>query len=289
MPEVLKVATVPSEDLAVKAIINQVLPQIGVVTQEAGRLILAQIWLETARGKSMFNNNWGNITAGASWTGGFWRPPWFNKADVDVLPEGEQKTRLLKLHQMMLEGKAPQKFRAYDSLNEGLKDYITRLNREFKALVEAAKTGSPDKFADAIRSSGYNRDADPTTAASLRSLMNEFERKGYFSALPKTQAPVVASSSGASSLPSPEPSSSAHSAPSVVPGSGELPVLMLGSVGSAVDLFRFLAIGGSGAITEDDDRIIRGYQTTHGLKRDGVVGPITWDFTLTNAQLKRIP
>lgn len=287
MSEVARVATVPSEDAAVKAIGIQVLPSIGVVTQEAGRLILAQVWLETGRGKSMFNNNWGNITAGGSWLGDFWRPPWFNKVELDALPNGDRKTKLLALHQQMLEGRAPQKFRAYNSMLDGLRDYTARLNREFHALVDAAKTGSPDKYADAIRSSGYNKDADPSTAASLRSLMNEFEHKGYFSNLPKAQAPA-ASSSQDSSSPSPEPSSSVPSGQSaIVPASGELPVLMLGSVGSAVELFRFLAIGGSGALSDDDMDVIKGYQTTHGLKRDGVVGPLTWGFTLTLRNLRK--
>jgi peptidoglycan hydrolase-like protein with peptidoglycan-binding domain len=288
MPEVSRVATPLAEDSAVKAISIQVLPSIGVVTQEAGRLILAQMWLETGRGKSLFNNNVGNITAGASWLGDFWRPPWFNKASIDAMAEGEQKTRLLALHQAMLEGKAPQKFRAYNSMLDGLRDYTARLNREFHAIVDAAKTGSPEAYADAIRSSGYNKDADPSTAASLRSLMNEFEHKGYFASLPKAQAPA-ASSSQDSSSPSPEPSSSEPSVPSViVPGSGELPTLTLGCVGSAVDLFRFLAIGGTGALNDDDIAVIKGYQTTHGLKRDGIVGPITWAQVLDSHNLRKL-
>jgi hypothetical protein len=286
MPEVAKVATSPSEDLAVKAITNQVLPALGVLTQEAGRLLLAHVWLETARGKSMFNNNWGNITAGPSWLGDFWRPPWFNKAEVDALPDGERKTRMLALHQAMVEGRAPQKFRAYSTMKQGLDDYVARLNREFKGLVEALKTGRPEDFADAIRSTGYNKDADPSTADSLRSLMREFEKKGYFSQFPKAKAPV-ASSLAPSSSPSPEPSSSEHSVP-VIPASGELPVLILGSVGSAVDLFRFLAIGGSGALNDDDISVIKGYQTTHNIKRDGIVGPITWATVLTEHNLRKL-
>ena len=91
-----------------------------------------------------------------------------------------------------------------------------------------------------------------------------------------------------SSSPSPEPSSSAHSVPSVVvPGTGELPTLTLGCVGSAVELFRLLAIGGSGALTDDDIVVIKGYQTTHNLKRDGIVGPLTWAFTLTAHNLRK--
>jgi hypothetical protein len=286
MPEVAKVATPISEDLAVKAITNQVLPALNVLTQEAGRLVLAQIWIENGRGNAMFNNNWGNIAATSKWTGDFWRPPWFFKDKVDAMPEGEEKARLLRIHQEMLEGQAPQKFRAYSSMMAGLKDYIARLNNEFHGLVDALKTGSPDAYADAIRSTGYDRNASPQTANTLRSLMGEFERKGYFSTFPKAQAPVVSSQEPSSSS-SPEPSSSAHSVPSVVPGSGELPTLMLGSVGSAVDLFRMLAIGGSGALTEDDIDVIKGYQTTYKLKRDGVVGPITWALTLTNHNLRK--
>jgi hypothetical protein len=286
MPEVKKVSTEVSEDQAVKAIATNVLPKIGVMTQEAGQLLLAQIWLETARGKSLFNFNWGNITAGPSWTNDYWRPPWFVKSEIDALPDGEKKDRLLRLHQQMLEGKAPQKFRAYPSAIVGLNDYVTRLQREFKQLIEAAKTGSPDAFADAIRSSGYNKDADPSTADSLRSLMKEFERKGYFSNLPKAPAPA-ASSQDSSSSDSPEPSSSEHSSPPVVPGTGELPTLTLGCVGSAVQLFRVLAIGGNGILNDDDVSVIKGYQSTHGLKRDGIVGPITWAFALNSHDLVR--
>jgi len=276
MPEVKMTPTPVTELNAAKEIIK-VLPSFGqdAFTQEVGELILAQVWLETGRGVSLMNHNWGNITAGKSWLGDYWRPPWFNKTTVLALPETTeaqkaQKKKLLFLHEEMLANRAPQKFRAYPSSFDGFKDYIARLSKEFRAIVEAAKTGSPLKFAQAIKDSRYAPDIIPEKAAvTFSSLVKEFRQRGLFASIPKAQA---ASLEPSSSLEPPEPSSGEPSKSSPVV-EGDLPTLRLGSKGTAVEFFRKFSIGGSGPLTKDDiETYVKPWQGKHNCKTDGVIG-----------------
>jgi len=265
--------TTPVTELNAARALIKVLPSFGsgAFVQEVAELLLAQVWFETARGASMMNHNWGNITAGKSWPGDFWRPPWFNKTAILALPEltdaqKAHKAKLLGLHQDMLDNKAPQKFRAYPSSLEGLNDYVTRLTREFSIIPEAAKSGSPLRFAQAIRDSGYTPGLLPEKAAiTFSNLVKEFRQKGLFQSLPKAQA---ASSEHSSSSEPQVPSFGEHFA-----SKADLPVLRLGSDGSAVELFRKLAIGGKGPLTADDiETFVKPWQGKHHCKTDGVIG-----------------
>ena len=311
MAEVPMTPTPVTEADAATAITNRVLSKLGNgMFREVGELVMAQIWLESGRGQSLMNHNWGNITAGKDWLGDFWRPPWFDINAVNALPETtdaqkNKKRRLLDLHDKMVKGLAPQKFRAYSSFLNGIDDYALRLVKDFPTLVKGFLTGDAAKTAEAIRLSSYNPDSDDaSTTKSLASLASELSRKGLFARLPnipKASAPVVVSSPEPSlpppvsvssgqpsgSSPAPVPSPDLSSSP-IVPGSGELPWLVKGSVGSAVELFRFLAIGGTGVLTEDDiNDLVIPYQESHSLKGDGEVGPKTWNKTLDLHNLLR--
>jgi S-formylglutathione hydrolase FrmB len=101
--------------------------------------------LETAKGSAMMNRNPGNITAGASYGGLAWRPPWFDPAEAAA--KGE---RYVKLHAAMLAGKAPSAFRAYQSLADGFRDFAAVLRRNFPEVLEAAKTADAVRFRDAL-------------------------------------------------------------------------------------------------------------------------------------------
>lgn len=306
MPEVKMTPTPVSEGEAALAFVHRILPRVNAPFKESGELLMAQLWLETARGKSMMNHNWGNLTANSSWPGDFWRPPWFNLDEVNALPDGAEKTKLQRLHQGMLEGKVPQKFRAYATLVAGLEDYIKRLLFDFPSLVEAARTGDPATFATAIRTSKFTPDSnDESMTRTIASIAGEFAKRGLFAGLPsvpKASAPVPASSLDLLSSRLPELSSSEPlpSSPVLtvgelengetptVPASGELPGLMLGSVGSAVELFRFLTIGGSGMLTEQDiEELVKPWQRDHKLDDDGVVDHHTWKAVLDEHELRR--
>lgn len=109
--------------------------------------LLAQIAIETAQGRSIQNHNVGNlIVSSAQLTSRpFWRPPWFRIDETSSQRERE-------LHQLMLEGKEPQAFRAYGSLEEGMSDYLRMLRSRFPSLLAA---GSPAVFVRAWKESGY--------------------------------------------------------------------------------------------------------------------------------------
>lgn len=149
--------------------------------QEA-QLLLAQLWLETARGTACDNFNPGNITAGSKWTGDIFRPAWFTVTD-------KSSAKLKQLHALMLKGQAPNAFRSYDTFERGFADYVTQLLHTFPSIVRAARSADASAVARAIKSSGYAPDMQPGTDKSLDSLRAEFERGGVFRALPLAPAP----------------------------------------------------------------------------------------------------
>ena len=128
-------------------------------------LMLSQIWLETDRGRSMWQNNVGNISANEkSWTGPVWRPGWY-----ELTPESTPRQR--RLHADMLVGNAPSAFRAYPTLQAGATDYVRRLKFNFASVLAAMKTGNIDRTARAIRESRYCPDCkQEETTKALRSL-----------------------------------------------------------------------------------------------------------------------
>lgn len=133
------------------------------IDRESAALLLSLIWVETARGHLM-NWNAGNITASAAWAGDAWRPPWFAPSE---------DPRLAALHERMLAGTAPSAFRAYNSATEGFADFAHVLQRQFSSVLEAARSGNPAAFVQALHDSGYSRDytlAHVPTFAQLREL-----------------------------------------------------------------------------------------------------------------------
>jgi len=126
------------------------------IDRESAALLLSLIWVETGHGVLM-NWNPGNITAGLSWEGLAWRPPWFSTPGP--------------LHDRMLAGTAPSAFRAYTSAPDGFRDFVGVLQRQFKSVLEAASSGNPALFVQALHDSGYSRDytlAHVPTFAALR-------------------------------------------------------------------------------------------------------------------------
>lgn len=184
MPEQPRARTPATEAELAEALIRSHAQVFGdVPTRRRATLLLAQWDIETANGKSIFNNNVGNLTANNESTQNFWRPPWFAPPPY----EGNDAARLELLHQRMEDGKAPRAFRAYDTLEEGATSYMRLLKDRYPSILKAASNGSAAQFATAVHSSGYCPDpecAPEKTTASFASLQREINRKKFFSNLP---------------------------------------------------------------------------------------------------------
>lgn len=131
-------------------------------------LLMSLVWIETARGKSVQNNNLGNITASENYQGEAWRPPWFDLEGGTAATE-----RNIKLHDLMLKGQAPSAFRAYTILIDGAEDFIRQLERNFPEVLEAAAEGDPTGFRDAL-AQHYSHDYKNTPPGNFESLAKEF-------------------------------------------------------------------------------------------------------------------
>lgn len=134
------------------------------LTERQRCFALGHLLLETRQGQSIQNNNPGNLTQSSRNTGpdspAFWRPPWF---EVDE----HSSERDLRLHDRMLQGKAPSAFRAYGSLADGVAAYVSAVRRNFPSLLRAR---SIREFVGAIKSSGYAPDTD------VRATIRTFEQ-----------------------------------------------------------------------------------------------------------------
>lgn len=163
----------------------------AVPTRKRATLLLSQWFLETGRGKSIFNNNVGNLTATNQSTQNFWRPPWFEAPPYDEADTAgfgsDAPRRLERLHELMLQGKAPSAFRAFVDLEEGATAYMRLLRSRYPGILKAATTGSARQFATAVHSEGYCPDPEchpDKTTASFASLQKEINRAQLFRGLP---------------------------------------------------------------------------------------------------------
>lgn len=136
---------------------------------------MALAWIETARGKSIIQNNPGNLQRTASWSGDYWRPPWYPEVH-DAKYDG--------LHAAMLAGTAPNAFRAYPDQQSGWNDFAREVVRR-KSLLSAMAADDPLAVVRALRSTGYSQEYQDTTAESFRSLVAEFRSRNLFGGLRK--------------------------------------------------------------------------------------------------------
>lgn len=135
---------------------------------QALELLLALIWLETGRGQSVTQYNYGNLAAGGYANGvehisfePFWRPAWYD----------DEKS---STHQRMLDGQAPSAFRAYGDSQEGMRAFVRLLaGSRYGGLVAAARSGSVESFVQALHDSGYSKDYGPQHAPTFRSLVSD--------------------------------------------------------------------------------------------------------------------
>lgn len=225
-------------------------------------LLTAQILIETSSGQSIKNHSPGNISASSKWSGDAWRPPWFEE------PAGGWKTeRDASLHAAMLAKKAPSAFRAFASLDDGMRDYVRTLSKQFPTII-AART--PGELARAIHDSGYTRDHKPEAIEpTLAQLVTKIRVSGVYDDLAAATRPDLPKGltppAGSSSAPSPRFSF-------INP-----PVLGMGDCGPLVVLWQRI-VGASddglfGRLTED---ATRHWQSRQGLPVSGRVTVPCW-------------
>jgi hypothetical protein len=112
-------------------------------------VLTAQVSLETAHGSSMYNYNFGGIK-GAS-------------------PQGDTAHYNTR---EVIDGKSvtlDQGFRAYGSIDEGARDYVSVLQARFPQAFAQAVSGNIDGFASALKQSHYYTAPEQEYAAGLRS------------------------------------------------------------------------------------------------------------------------
>jgi hypothetical protein len=126
-------------------------------------LNLAQLALENANGKAIWNNNPGNLTTGNDSVDYYI----LSKLSTDnqghpVDPDSPSRVTL--------------KFRAFPDLPSGMQAYISFVQSRV-ALVRAGTNGDALEYATAIRSSGYTPGIDPAAVAvSLQSEISGFRK-----------------------------------------------------------------------------------------------------------------
>lgn len=132
-------------------------------------LLLAQIWIENGAGKSFVNYNWGNLTATEKYGGTVWRPPWYTV-------NSNSSSRDKNLHSLMNKGQAPRAFLAFNSHEDGAREYVQWLKKDrFRPILDAAAAGNPALFAAQIVDTGYCPDCNkPSFANSIASIARQF-------------------------------------------------------------------------------------------------------------------
>lgn len=193
MSEVPATATPLSRDATAAAFLPAYAQAFGALPdRNRAELLLALVWLENANGKAIIQHNWGNLATKPN-GGDYWRPPWFDLAAVEALPDGGKKSRLLDLHQRMLNGAAPEAFRAFASHELGAAAWLRLLQKPgMSGVLAAASSGDAVAFAHAIFSSGYCPDPECRDAGpSYDKLRDEIRARNYFGNLDQVAPPVV--------------------------------------------------------------------------------------------------
>jgi hypothetical protein len=171
--EVPATATPVSKQEAISLLTVALTDQLGQPPPEqVGVYSLALAWVETSQGRSIIQNNAGNVSCnddGRGWSGNYWRPPWFTG----------DNPKFAALHLRMLEGQAPRAFRAYPSQQAGWNDFVHEVVRR-KPLLAAMMSDDPLAVAMALHDTNYSKDYGAQHAETFRSLVAGFRAAGDF-------------------------------------------------------------------------------------------------------------
>jgi flagellar protein FlgJ len=133
--------------------------------------LTAQASLETARGASMFNFNFGGLK-GAS-------------------PAGATAT--YGTHEVVAGETIAVKagFRAYGSIDEGATDYVATMRGRFGGALGAAASGDVDGFAHALKQAGYYTASERDYAAGLHAALGPAGARSAAPAVPALLSPSL--------------------------------------------------------------------------------------------------
>jgi hypothetical protein len=158
-------------------------------TELESNYAVALLWVESGGGLQIYQHNWGNQFAAGyvngvestSYTGRYWRPPWY------AMPP---EARYASLNEKMLAGQAPSAFRAYASDAAGLAAFVSLLSSARYAPLKApADADDPAAYAQALHDTGYSKDYNSTThGPTFRALVDQIKalRGGGSSAVVQT-------------------------------------------------------------------------------------------------------
>lgn len=194
MSEVPAKATPLTRDATAALLVPAYVEVFGEAPDQArAELLLALIWIENANGQSIIQNDWGNLATKPSLGGDYWRPPWFDLDQVEAMPDGAKKARLLDLHQRMLDGKAPEAFRAFATQQDGLRAWLRLLATPgMRPILTAASSGDAVAFAHAIFSTRYCPDPECKAAGpSYARTRDLIHAAAYFDGLKKKSVAVA--------------------------------------------------------------------------------------------------
>jgi hypothetical protein len=128
-------------------------------TPEALSILVGQWAHETGRGASMLNYNFGGLKG----TG----PSGLSASYVTHEGWGENAVRVVD------------RFRAYDSAEDGARDYVSLLARRYPDAVHAAERGDAPGFVHALKARGYFTDNEAAYSRSVQSLASLVLRSGF--------------------------------------------------------------------------------------------------------------
>lgn len=114
--------------------------------------LLALLWHETARGHSIIQHNWGNISVPATSlpNADYWIPEWMDDELLASLPEGARRQRLENLRVQAEHGQAPVAFRAFDSHENGADAWLQLLQRDHLSHILSAAPKGPKRLWRAV-------------------------------------------------------------------------------------------------------------------------------------------
>lgn len=154
----------------------------GAPTRSQAEWLLAFLWNENAKGRAFIQHNWGNLSTSGN-SGDYWRPPWFDPAKFELLPE-PKRSLYRSIHERMLRGEEPSAFRAFSSHEIGAIVWLERLRDNFPSILEASRKNSAVAMQDAIFQSHYcTSPGCRTNAPSYKALRDEVRAMGLFDEL----------------------------------------------------------------------------------------------------------
>lgn len=158
-------------------------------TRELAALLLAQLRKESGT-KVVTNNNPGNISANPDkYKGDWYRPVWFDLEKVAKVENDAKRARYERVHQMMLDHKAPSAFRSWPSIEVGMSDHLRTLHRNFPGILKGAGAGDSQLMAHAIYNERYCTDVacqPEKNEPGLRSIAQSILDDGLFNNLPSS-------------------------------------------------------------------------------------------------------